>query len=476
MGGSIHPVILSGGAGTRLWPLSRAMYPKQLLALASDRSMLQDTVGRVTGLEFAAPTVICNEDHRFIIAEQLRDMSVEGRIVLEPAGRNTAPAVAVAALLVAEGDPDGLILVLPSDHVIADTPAFHAAVATAAKAARGGSLVTFGITPTRPETGYGYIKRGGALAGVDGCYHVDSFVEKPDRDTAQAYLDGGAHVWNSGMFLFPVKGFLDELARLEPETLERCRESVAGLHEDLDFLRLAEAPFLAIKGNSVDYAVMERTEKAAVVPADMGWNDVGAWSALWDIGQQDAAGNVLQGDVTQIDCRNAYIRSERPLVAAVGVEDMVIVATDDVVLVVPKDRAQDVKAVVDTLKAEDRSEPDLHTRVYRPWGHYEGIDADNRYQVKQIEVKPGSKLSLQMHHHRAEHWIIVQGTARVTRGEETMLLHENQSTYIPLGVTHSLENPGKIPLRLIEVQSGEYLGEDDIVRFEDRYGRAGTSR
>lgn len=466
----IHPVILSGGKGTRLWPLSRAMHPKQLQCLAGDRSMLQDTVARVTRPEFAAPVVVCNDEHRFIVAEQLRLIGVRAdRLVLEPAGRNTAPAAAVAALLLAEREPQALMLLMPSDHVVGLPDAFAAAVAAGAVAARDGRLVTFGIAPTRPETGYGYIK---AVPEGEAVRPVAAFVEKPDLDTAQAYLAVGGYFWNAGIFLFRADRFLAELERFEPAILAACRDAVAGAKADLDFLRIAAEPFAACPSKSIDYAVMERTDRAAVVPVDMGWSDVGAWDALWDISGKDADGNHLAGDVIAVDTRNCYVRSESTLVSVVGVADLVVVATDDAVLVAHKDHAQKVKEVVDRLDAAGRCEQLTHATVYRPWGAFRAIEKGDRHQVKLITVNPGARLSLQMHHHRAEHWIVVQGTARVSRGDEDFLLHENQSTYIPLGVRHRLENPGKLPLVLIEVQSGPYLAEDDIVRFDDTYGRS----
>jgi mannose-1-phosphate guanylyltransferase/mannose-6-phosphate isomerase len=470
----IYPVILSGGAGTRLWPLSRELYPKQLLSLASERSLLQDTASRVgQGAGFAAPLVVCNEEHRFIIAEQLRQLGIQPRaIVLEPAARNTAPAVAAAAAVLGRDDPDALLLVLPSDHVVRDEAAFRAAVDCAARAAAGGRLVTFGITPTGPETGYGYIKRGAALAGVAGAYAIDRFVEKPDLATAKGYLAEGTWSWNSGMFLFPARLFLDELAAYEPEIAQAAKGAVGAAAADLDFLRLDEAAFKASPSKSLDYAVMERTTKAAVVPAALGWSDVGAWSALWDIGAHDPAGNVLSGDVIALDTRNAYLRSsDKTLLATIGLHDIVIVVTRDVVLAMAKERAQDVKAIVDELKKRGRSEAVTHTMVHRPWGSYETVDAGPRFQVKRIIVKPGAKISLQKHLQRAEHWVVVSGTARVTRDQDSIVLRENMSTYIPVGAVHRLENIGPEPLHLIEVQSGGYLGEDDIVRLEDSYGR-----
>jgi mannose-1-phosphate guanylyltransferase/mannose-6-phosphate isomerase len=465
----IHPVILSGGKGTRLWPMSRALYPKQLLCLAGERSMLQETVARVTRPGFAAPTIICNDEHRFIVAEQLRGIGIRPeRLVLEPQGRNTAPAAALAALLVAGSEPEALLLMMPSDHVVGRPDAFAAAVAEGAAAAAAGALVTFGIQPTRPETGYGYIKATG-----DGAVRpVERFVEKPDLATARSYLAEGGYFWNAGIFLFRADRLLAELERFEPAMVAACRAAVAGSAADLDFLRIAAEPFATCPSKSIDYAVMERTERAAVVPVDMAWSDVGAWDALWDLGDKDAAGNRLLGDVIATEARNCYVRSEAGLVAVVGVEDLVVVATDDAVLVAHKDQAQHVKDVVERLEVDGRSEHVTHATVYRPWGCFRRIDHGERHQVKLITVNPGARLSLQMHHHRAEHWVVVQGTARVTRGDDQVLLHENQSTYIPLGVRHRLENPGKLPLVLIEVQSGPYLGEDDIVRFDDTYGRA----
>jgi mannose-1-phosphate guanylyltransferase/mannose-1-phosphate guanylyltransferase/mannose-6-phosphate isomerase len=469
----ITPVILSGGAGTRLWPLSRESYPKQLLALTSDLSLLQGTARRVSDRNlFEAPLLVSNADHRFIVAEQLRHLDIAPRaIVLEPVGRNTAPAAAAAAIMLAETDPNALMLVLPSDHAIEKTDEFISVVRTAAAAAGGGALVTFGITPTHPETGYGYIQRGERLDGRAGCYVVDAFAEKPDAETAAGYLADGGYDWNSGMFLFSARSFLDELERREPAMVSGCRKAVAGAERDLDFLRLADAPFRAVPARSIDYAVMEHTDRAAVVPADIGWSDVGSWSSLWDVSEKDAAGNALTGDVMTFDVKNSYIRSEGRLVTALGVSDMIVVATDDSVLVMPKDRAQDVKTIVDALKLAKRDEATQHPRVYRPWGYYQTVHDGDRFQVKRITVSVGASLSKQMHHHRAEHWIVVNGTAEVTRGEETFLLHENESVYIPPATIHRLANPGKVPINLIEVQSGAYLGEDDIVRYEDDYGR-----
>ena len=472
--GAIWPVILSGGAGTRLWPLSRELYPKQLLPLVSERSLLQDTLGRVNGKGFAAPVIVCNDDHRFIIAEQLRQLDMKPHsIVLEPAARNTAPAVAAAATLILRDDPEALLLVLASDHIIREVPAFHRAIETAAQAARSGRLVTFGLVPKHPETGYGYIRRGGALDGVQGAYAVERFVEKPDLATAKGYMAEGVWSWNSGMFLFPARLYLDELTAHQPKIAEAAGQAVGTAGRDLDFLRLDKETFAGSPSLSIDYAVMEKTQRAAVVPADLGWNDVGAWSALWDVGARDASGNVAIGDVIAHDTTNAYLRTQDGmLLATVGLDNVVVVVTDDVVLAAAKDRAQDVKKIVDTLKLKKRSEASLHKTVHRPWGNYRGVDAGARFQVKRIVVKPGAKLSLQKHAQRAEHWVVVQGTARVTRGEDYLVLRENQSTYIPVGTVHRLENIGTDDLHLIEVQSGGYLGEDDIVRIEDTYGRS----
>lgn len=468
----IIPVILSGGSGTRMWPLSRAAYPKQFLTLNGKHSLLQQTALRVKGmLDVAAPIIISNAEQRFLVAEQMRALKmVPSHIVLEPVGRNTAPAVAVAALLAAQVDPDALLLVLPSDHVIQHEDTFRALVERAACVAADDYLVTFGIQPTTPHTGYGYIRRGVELD--QGGYAVDAFVEKPNAEKAAGFLADGSYYWNSGMFLFKASVYLKELGRVQPAMLQQVELAVQQAREDLDFLRLDEAAFAASPAESIDYAVMEHTDRAAVIEAaDLGWNDIGSWTALAEVAAQDESGNNLLGDVLAEDVRDSYIRAESRMVAAIGLDNLIIVETADAVLVADKNRAQDVKKIVDRLNAEGRSETILHRRVFRPWGSYEGVDAGERFQVKRIVVNPGATLSLQMHHHRAEHWIVVKGTAKVVNGEKEFLLTENQSTYIPLGTVHRLENPGKLPLELIEVQSGSYLGEDDIVRFEDQYGR-----
>lgn len=473
MTAKINPVILSGGVGSRLWPLSRAGYPKQLLPLAGEQTMLQATALRVAaGARFTPPLVVGNEEHRFMIAEQLRLAMLDpAGIILEPEGRNTAPAVALAALHLAAGDPAALMLVMPSDHVIADPDAFHAAIDAGARAAAAGRLVTFGITPDRAETGYGYIEAGAGLDAAPGSRQVRRFVEKPDAATAAEYVAAGSFYWNAGIFLFQAGRYLEELERHAPEILAACQAAMDDAAVDLSFIRPDGAAFRASPSDSIDYAVMEKTEAAAVVPVSMGWNDVGSWSALWDISPRDDQGNSRWGDVIALDSRNSLLRSEGPAIAALGLDDMVVVATSDAVLIAPKARAQDVKKLVDELARSNRDEHINHVVVHRPWGSYQTADTGHRYQVKRLVVKPGEKLSLQKHHHRAEHWIVVQGTAKVTRNDEVITLHENESTYIPIGAVHRLENPGKIPLCIIEVQSGAYLGEDDIVRFDDTYGR-----
>ena len=471
MTGRIHPVILSGGSGSRLWPLSRESHPKQLLPLAGERTLLQETAARVTDpTRFAPLLVIANEAHRFVIAEQLRELGCsDARIVLEPAGRNTAPAVAAAARIVAEIDPDGLILVMPADHVILDVAAFRATVEAGVVAAAEGSFVLFGIQPDTPATGYGYIRTGVPLSGE--VRTVAAFVEKPDPLTAEAYLASGEYLWNSGIFLLPVRAVLEELSEHEPRVLAAATAAVDKAARDLTFLRLDAESFGASPSISLDYAIMERTRRAAVAPARFPWSDVGAWSALWDIAPRDGDGNVLVGDALAEDVQGSYLRSEGPLLAAVGVKDLIVVATPDAVLVADRKSDQDVKRVVERLKALNHVTATQNRRVYRPWGWYEGVHEGERFQVKRITVSPGQKLSLQKHFHRAEHWVVVNGSALVTVNEQQSLISENESVYIPLGAIHRLENPGKVPLSLIEVQTGAYLGEDDIVRLEDVYAR-----
>ncbi|MGH8308536.1 MAG: mannose-1-phosphate guanylyltransferase/mannose-6-phosphate isomerase [Steroidobacteraceae bacterium] len=472
------PVILSGGAGTRLWPLSRELYPKQLLPLISERTMLQETALRLQGLDADPPVIVCNEAHRFLVAEQLRELDIEPRaIVLEPFGRNTAPAIALAAhaalakAKLAADDP--LLLVLPADHVIRDVAAFQKAVRAALPAAEKGRFVTFGIVPSAPETGYGYIRRG---AAEDGVHRIAQFVEKPDLERAKTFVAGGEHYWNSGMFLFRARRYLEELGRLAPPMAAACKAAFEAAKADLDFTRVDAKAFEKSPNDSIDYAVMEKTSDAVVVPLDAGWSDVGSWAALHAASDADKRGNVKRGDVLIEDTTGSYLYSESRLVAAVGLKDHVVVETKDAVLVAPKDRVQDVKKLVERLKMQGRYEHSLHREVFRPWGSYDSIDHGDRFQVKRLSVNPGASMSLQMHHHRAEHWVVVSGTARITRGEEVFLLEENQSTFIPVGTKHRIENPGKVPLHIIEVQSGSYLGEDDIVRFEDKYGREGTNK
>ncbi len=469
----VVPVILSGGTGTRLWPASRESLPKQLLPLVSDRTMIVETALRASpAAGFAPPIVVCNEAHRFMVGEQLREAGVAGaRIILEPEGRNSAPAIAAAAVLLAETAPETPLWMMAADAAITDVPALHAAVAAAAAAARAGHVVTFGMTPTAPETGYGYIETGAALPGLPGVHAVTRFTEKPDAATAAGFLAGGRHLWNSGMFLFTAATLIAELERHAPEVLAAVRAAVAARTTDLDFIRLDKAAFSKAPAISLDYAVAEKTSRAAVVPASLGWSDVGSWAALWELGTKDAAGNVAVGNVMVEDCRGTYVRSDGPLVAVLGLEDAVVVATEDAVLAMPRSRAQDVKRIVDRLKAAKRKEATEHKRMYRPWGFYEGLIMGDRFQVKRIVVTPGGRLSLQKHMHRAEHWVVVNGTAEVTRDDEVLMVRENESVYLPLGCVHRLVIPGKIPLALIEVQSGPYLGEDDIVRLEDVYGR-----
>jgi len=469
----IVPVILSGGSGTRLWPVSRESFPKQLWPLISERTMIQETALRATGQGFAPPVVVCNQAHRFLIAEQLRAAGIaDARIVLEPVGRNSAPAILAAAVLVAETDPDAVLWMMAADAAIADVAALHRALDVAVAAARAGRIVTFGMKPTAPETGYGYIEVGAPLADLPGVHALARFVEKPDAATAATLVASGRHLWNSGMFVFTARTLIEEVELYAPEVLAAVRGAVTARRTDLDFIRLDEAAFAASPNISLDYAVAERTTRAAVVPADIGWSDVGSWGALWELGQKDSAGNVAVGDVLLEGAENCYVRSDGMLAAVVGLKDVVVVVTADAVLAMSRDAAQDVKKVVDRLKAKGRKEAVAHNRVYRPWGFYETLIEGERFQVKRIVVPPGQKLSLQKHHHRAEHWVVVYGTALVTRDDEKLMVRENESVYLPLGCVHRLENPGRIPLTLIEVQSGSYLGEDDIERFEDTYGRA----
>jgi mannose-1-phosphate guanylyltransferase/mannose-6-phosphate isomerase len=475
------PVVLSGGSGTRLWPLSRELYPKQLLPLVGNHTMLQETARRLEGVaDVAAPIVVCNESHRFMVAEQMLQLGAKpGAIILEPVGRNTAPAVAVAALAALaskqcrEQAEDPILLVLPADHVIRDVESFREAIRAGRAAADAGKLVTFGVVPDRPETGFGYIHR---AKGEGSAYPVAEFVEKPDHGTAVRYVQSGEYFWNSGMFMFRARAYLAELGKFAPEMLKACEAAVATAKSDLDFMRLSAEAFGACPSDSIDYAVMEKTADAVVVPLDAGWSDVGSWSALQDALPRDESGNVISGDVITEGTTGSYLHSTSRLIAAVGLADHVVVETKDAVLVAPRDKVQDVKALVNQLKAQGRYETSLHREVFRPWGSYDSIDHGDRFQVKRLVVKPGASMSLQLHHHRAEHWIVVSGTARITRGEETFLLGENESTFIPMGTKHRIENPGKVTLHIIEVQSGSYLGEDDIVRFEDVYGREGTSK
>ncbi len=469
------PVILSGGSGTRLWPLSRELYPKQFLPLVGERTMIQDTALRASGMPGAgAPIVVCNEAHRFLVAEQLLELGIGTRaILLEPAGRNTAPAVAVAAMAALAGrDDDPVLLVLPADHVLTDRASLARAVEAALPGARDGRLVTFGIVPTAPETGYGYIRQG---KGEGAVRPVAEFVEKPDLKRAKAFVASGDYLWNSGMFLLPARGYLDELGRYDPKMLEACRQAFEKAQTDQDFVRLDKAAFESCRADSIDYAVMEKTSRAAVVPLAAGWSDVGSFAALHEALGPDAAGNVKRGDVVAEDVAGSLIVSTDRLVAAVGLDGHVVIETKDAVMVAPKDRVQDVKKLVERLKEAGRGEPGLHREVFRPWGSYDSVDAGPRFQVKRLTVKPGAKLSLQKHAHRAEHWVVVKGRARITRDHEVFDLGENESTYIPIGAVHRIENPGTEILQIIEVQSGGYLGEDDIVRIEDTYGRTGRT-
>ncbi len=464
------PVILSGGSGTRLWPLSRKMYPKQFLSLLHDETMLQRTLQRLDGIETMPPIVVCNNEHRFIVAEQARQIGIEQlSIMLEPMGKNTAPAIAAAAIHALELATDPVMLVLTADHEIPDQQAFRDVVQQALPLAEQGNLVTFGIVPTHAATGYGYIRRG-SPSGAG--YRVDQFVEKPDRATAESYLSSDDYYWNSGMFMFRARSFLDELQKFKPGIVEQCKRATAAMREDIGFLRLDSEAFAACEAESVDYAVMEKTELACVVPMDAGWSDIGSWSSLWEQGQKDALGNATRGDVLTTDTENSIVHAESRLVATVGVRDLVIVETQDAVLVADKSKSQEVKDIVEQLAGASREEENFHRIVYRPWGNFDSVDEGERYKVKRITVKPGARLSKQMHHHRAEHWVVVRGTARVFRDDEIFDLHENESVFIPLGSTHYLENPTEEPLDIIEVQSGAYLGEDDIVRFDDIYGRS----
>ena len=470
--GRVVPVILSGGSGTRLWPVSRESFPKQLWPLVSDHSMLQETALRGVGEAFAAPLVVCNEEHRFLIAEQLRTVGVQGaRIVLEPVGRNSAPAIAVAALIAAEKDPGAVLWMMAADAAISDTAKLHEVLVLAVAAARAGRIVLFGMRPRRAETAYGYIELGEPLADVPGVRAVARFIEKPDAATAAELAVSGHHLWNSGMFVFTAQTLLAELELHAPDVLAAARRAVEGRVQDLDFIRLDAAAFAACPSISLDYAVAERTDRAAVVPADLGWSDVGSWDALWEQTGKDSQGNAAIGDVLMENSTGCYARSDGILTAVVGLQDTVVVVTEDAVLAMHRDRAQDVKRVVDRLKASKRHEAVAHNRSYRPWGFYESLIRGDRFQVKRIVVNPGQKLSLQRHYHRAEHWVVVHGVALVTRDGEQHMVRENESIYLPLGCVHRMENPGRIPLTLIEVQSGSYLGEDDIVRLEDTYGR-----
>lgn len=487
----LQPVILSGGSGTRLWPLSREHYPKQLLSLTGENSLLQETLARLDGIddrltgntiELGAPIIVCNEEHRFLVAEQVRQFGVHSdRIILEPAGRNTAPALTLAALAVHHPAAETILLVMPADHVIDDKSAFQQAVIAAIDLAAEGRMITFGIVPTKAATGYGYIHKGSQVKGHHHAYVLQEFVEKPEAARAEEYVQSGDYYWNSGIFMMQARVWLEEIQRHQPGIAEKCTEAYRAGVQDRDFFRVDREAFLACPSDSIDYAVMEKVTggdgagqsfRAAVLPLDAGWSDVGAWASLWEVSPHDADGNLTKGDVFCLNTHNSLLLAENRFLAAVGLEDMIVVETADAVMVAHKDETQKVKDIAVHLKAASRSEYLDHRRVYRPWGSYEGVDAGERFQVKRIIVNPGAALSLQMHHHRAEHWIVVKGTAKVTRGDETFLLSENESTYIPIGTHHRLENPGTLPLELIEVQSGSYLGEDDIIRFDDEYGRA----
>lgn len=469
---TLYPVILSGGSGSRLWPLSREHYPKPLLPLVSEKTLLQETACRLDDIEGLGDAVyVCNEEHRFLVAEQVTQLGKKpATIILEPEGRNTAPALTLAALYLVKQDPDAMMVVMPADHVMTEPQQFVTAVREGGVNAGQGALVTFGIVPDGPETGYGYIKRNGEISGT-AAFTVASFVEKPDLQTAEQYVSEGDYYWNSGIFLMRADRWLEEIGLYRPDILDACGKAVMQGTQDADFFRVSKADFLASPGDSIDYAVMEQTDRAVVVPISAGWSDVGAWSALWNVCPKDSDGNVVQGDVIAEDTHNALLVAQHRCLATVGLDDVVVIETADAVLVASKDKAQDVKAIVNHLKASGREECKVHRQVYRPWGSYEGIDAGPRFQVKRLSVKPGAQLSLQMHRHRAEHWVVVKGTAQVTCGDQVFMLHENESTYIPIGEKHRLENHGNIPLEVIEIQSGSYLGEDDIVRFEDVYDR-----
>ena len=474
---AIVPVILSGGSGTRLWPVSRESFPKQFWPLVSELSMIQEAAARAQRPGFAAPIVVCNQEHRFVVAEQMRGLGIQGaRILLEPVGRNSAPAILAAALVVAESDPDAVLWMMAADAAIGDGEALHVALAAAAAAARAGHVATFGMKPSAPETGFGYIERGAALPGIEGAYAVGQFLEKPDAATAAGFVASGRHLWNSGMFVFTAATLIAEMEKFAPDVVSAVRAALTASVADLDFVRLDPVAFGGCPSISLDFAVAERTSRAAVVPADIGWSDVGSWSALWELGGKDGDGNVTsasgRGAVVFEGARNSYARSDGAVVAVLGLEDVVVVSTLDAVLAMHRDHAQDVKKVVDRLKAMKRPEATAHNRVYRPWGFYESLFQGERFQVKRIVVNPGHKLSLQKHFHRAEHWVVVNGTALVTRDAEVLMVRENESIYLPLGCVHRMENPGRIPLTLIEVQSGSYIGEDDIVRIEDAYGRS----
>lgn len=472
MSSNLYATIMCGGSGTRLWPLSRTLYPKQFLPLVNDTSLLQDTLKRLPS-DCDASIFICNEEHRFLVAEQARNYTSQSTIILEPEGRNTAPALALAAIQAMKKDKNAVLLVLASDHAIKNTAAFKLSVEKAQVEAEKGKLVTFGIVPTHPETGYGYIKQGSNVG--ESAYEVEQFIEKPKLDIAKEFLAAGQYLWNSGMFMFKASRYLEELELHHNSIFKKCTQAMNEADKDLDFIRPERDSFLSCEDDSIDYAVMEKTASAVVIPLDAGWSDVGSYAALWDISDKDENENVIKGDIITVDTTNCYLHSKNKLIAAVGVENLVVIDTPDSVLVVDKDKVQDIKTVVSQLKQQNRHEAVHHRDVYRPWGMYDSIDSGERFQVKRIEVKPGAKLSVQMHHHRAEHWVVVSGSALVTIDNETKLLTENQSCYIPIGAVHALENPGKLPLELIEVQSGSYLGEDDIVRFEDKYGRVESS-